>query len=63
MSLTLTVVPGIGVAVTPHFFGANPLSGQVVPDGHGGRGQVLERESALAFAVLGGLDPAGAAAP
>ncbi|HEX6015090.1 MAG TPA: DUF3500 domain-containing protein [Geminicoccaceae bacterium] len=58
VSLTLTVVPGIGVAVTPHFFGANPFSGQVVPDGHGGLARVLERESALAFAVLGGLGPA-----
>jgi Protein of unknown function (DUF3500) len=58
VSLTLTVVPGIGVAVTPHFLGANPLSGRVVPDGHGGLARVLEQESALPFAILHGLPPA-----
>ena len=56
ISLTLTVVPGIGIAVTPHFFGANPFSGKVVPAGHGGLARVLEQESALAFEVVGGLD-------
>ena len=25
VSLTLTVVPEFGIAVTPHFFGANPV--------------------------------------
>ena len=33
VSLTLTVVPGIGIAVTPHFFGANPFSGRWSPTG------------------------------
>lgn len=55
VSLTFTITPGIGVAVTPHFFGANPFSGQVIPDGRGGLARVLERESALAFAIMGGL--------
>ncbi len=55
VSLTLTVVPGIGIAVTPHFFGANPFSRPVVPDGHGGLARVLESESALAFEIVGGL--------
>jgi Protein of unknown function (DUF3500) len=55
VSLTLTIVPGIGLAVTPHFFGANPFSGQVTPNGHGGLAGVLERESALAFELVGGL--------
>jgi len=56
VSLTLTLAPGVGIAVTPHFFGANPFSGLVVADGHGGLERVLERESALAFAVVGGLN-------
>ena len=56
VSLTLTLVPGIGIAVTPHFFGANPFSGKVVADGHGGLARVLEQESALAFELVGGLD-------
>jgi hypothetical protein len=58
VSLTLTLVPGIGIAVTPHFFGANPFSGLVVQDGHGGLARVLERESALAFEIVGGLSAA-----
>lgn len=58
VSITLTIVPGIGIAVTPHFFGANPFSGRVVPDGHGGLAQVLEQESAVAFELVGGLDAA-----
>ena len=57
ISLTLTVVPGIGIAVSPHFFGANPFSGEVVPAEHGGLARVLEQESALAFEVVNGLDP------
>jgi Protein of unknown function (DUF3500) len=58
LSLTLTVVPAIGIAVTPHFLGANPLSGRVVPDAraHGGLARVLERESTLAFEIVNGLD-------
>ena len=55
VSLTLTVAPGIGIAVTPHFFGANPWSRPVIPDGHGGLARVLESESALAFEIVGGL--------
>jgi hypothetical protein len=59
LSLTLTVVPGIGIAVTPHFLGANPFSGRVVQDpAHDGLARVLERESALAFEVVNGLDAA-----
>jgi hypothetical protein len=56
VSLTFTLAPGIGLAVTPHFFGANPFSGQVVPDGHGGLAGVLDGESALAFALVRDLD-------
>ena len=56
VSLTLTLVPGIGIAVTPHFFGANPFSGQVVADGHGGLAAGAGAESALAFELVGGLD-------
>lgn len=59
ISLTLAITPGIGIAVTPHFFGANPFSGRVVPVGHGGLAQLLERESALAFEILHGLNPRG----
>ncbi len=55
VSLTLTIVAGIGIAVTPHFLGANPFSGRVVADGHGGLARVLERESALAFELVNGL--------
>lgn len=55
VSLTLTLAPRIGIAVTPHFFGANPFSGRVVPDGHGGLAPLLAQESALAFAIVGGL--------
>ena len=60
LSLTLTVVPGIGIAVTPHFLGANPFSGRVVGNdhAHGGLARVLERESTLAFEVVNGLDAA-----
>ena len=57
VSLTLTIVPAIGVAVTPHFFGANPFSGEVVDEGHGTLAKVLDRESALAFEIVGGLGP------
>ena len=55
ISLTLTIVPEIGVGVTPHFLGANPYSGEVVPDAHGGLGRVLARESDLAFEIVNGL--------
>jgi hypothetical protein len=43
--------------VTPHFLGANPLSGRVVEDdhAHGGLARVLDQESALAFEVVNGL--------
>ncbi|MGD9509523.1 MAG: DUF3500 domain-containing protein [Geminicoccaceae bacterium] len=58
LSLTVTLAPGVGMAVTPHFLGANPLSGRVVEDGHGGLERVLERESALAFAAVDALTPA-----
>jgi hypothetical protein len=59
LSLNLAVAPGIGVAVTPHFLGANPFSGRVVADpAHGGLARVLERESALAFEIVNGLDAA-----
>jgi hypothetical protein len=61
VSLTFTLVPGVGMAVTPHFFGANPFSGHVVPDGSGCIGGVLERESALAFALIADLPPAALA--
>ena len=58
LSLTLTVVPSVGIALTPHFLGANPLSGRVVEDNHahGGLARVLDQESALAFEVVNGLD-------
>jgi hypothetical protein len=58
VSITVTLVPDIGMAVTPHFLGANPLSGRVVDDGHGGLERVLEQESALAFTVVDLLTPA-----
>lgn len=57
LSVTITVAPGVGVAVTPHFLGANPFSGEVVPDAHGKLARVLEQESGLAFEIVGGLDP------
>ena len=57
VSLSLTLVSGLGIAVTPHFFGANPFSGRVVNDGHGGLECVLERESALAFQIVEDLRP------
>jgi hypothetical protein len=58
LSLTLTIVPEVGVAVTPHFLGANPFSGEVVHGAaaHGRLTRVLEQESALAFELVGGLD-------
>jgi len=58
VSLTFTLVPGVGMAVTPHFFGANPFSGRVLEDpAHGGLAGVLDRESVLAFEIVQGLDP------
>ena len=57
VSLTFTLVPGMSLAVTPHFFGANPFSAPVVPAAHGGLAGVLEREAALAFGLVGDLAP------
>ena len=54
LSVSFTVVPGEGFAVTPAFFGANPA--QVGP-GHRHTGlRVLQREHELAFQLVGGLD-------
>jgi hypothetical protein len=58
VSLTLTIVPEVGLAVTPGFFGANPFSGQVVPGPHGGLAGVLEGQSGLAFEIVRGLGEA-----
>ena len=53
LSLTLTLVPGEGIAVTPAFFGANPAE---VPQGHPHAGlRLLKDEHNLAFALLGSL--------
>lgn len=53
LSLSFTVVPGVGVAATPAFFGANPA---MVPDGHRHRGlRLLDDEHTLAFALIGAL--------
>jgi hypothetical protein len=53
LSLSVTVVPGQGFAVTPAFFGANPAE---VPKRHSHDGlRVLKREHELAFALVGGL--------
>lgn len=58
LSLSLTLVPGVGIAVTPHFLGANPFSGEVVAGPHGGLARVLEQESSLAFELVRGLGEA-----
>lgn len=58
VSLTLTIVPGVGLGVTPHFLGANPFSGQVVPTEGGALARVLEEEADLAFEIVNGLDSA-----
>jgi hypothetical protein len=59
VSFTLTVVPEVGMGVTPNFLGANPFSGRVVAHGHGSLTRVLEEESNLAFELVNGLDPGG----
>jgi hypothetical protein len=56
LSLTFTIAPGTGVAVTPHFVGANPASGQVLGPDHDE--VLLGPETRLAFAVIRGLDAA-----
>ena len=54
LSLTMTSVPGAGVAVTPSFFGANPA---VVPDHHHAHGHELLRvERELAFSLVESFD-------
>jgi len=53
LSLSFTVVPGAGFAVTPAFFGTNPAE---VRDGHRHAGlRVLKREHEVAFQIVGGL--------
>lgn len=53
LSLSFTVDPGYGFAVTPAFFGTNPAE---VGDGHQHAGlRVLKREHDLAFQIVGGL--------
>jgi hypothetical protein len=50
VSLTFTIAPGLGVAVTPAFFGANPAK---VPAGHDHAGmRVLAVEQDLGLALL-----------
>ena len=53
VSLSATVVPGIGVAATPAFFGANPET-VTGPHKHAGL-RVLKAEGVLAFELLSGL--------
>ncbi len=54
LSLTVTLVPGQGVAATPAFLGANPAR---VPDGHDHAGlRVLAAEQDLGFALLDSLE-------
>jgi hypothetical protein len=56
LSLSFTVLPGNGIAVTPAFFGANPAQ---VPKKHSHAGlRVLKREHELAFQLIGGLNAA-----
>jgi hypothetical protein len=56
VSLTFTVAPGLGIAVTPAFFGANPAE---VPAGHEHAGlRVLAVEQDLALALLHDLSGA-----
>jgi Protein of unknown function (DUF3500) len=53
LSLSFTVAPGAGYAVTPAFLGANPAE---VRGGHRHAGlRVLKREHDLAFQIVGGL--------
>ncbi len=57
LSLSFTVAPGIGVAATPAFFGANPAE---VPAGHAHAGlRILGEEHRLAFALMAALDDMG----
>jgi len=54
LSVSVTVVPGLGVGATPAFFGANP---QTVNGKHEHKGlTVLKAEERLAFQLIGGLD-------
>jgi hypothetical protein len=56
LSLSFTVAPGQGLAVTPAFFGANPAE---VKKGHRHAGlRVLKREHEVAFQLIGGLNAA-----
>ena len=56
LSISVTVAPGSGIAVTPAFFGTNPAE---VGDGHEHTGlRVLKREHDLAFDIVGGLNAA-----
>ena len=56
VSLTFTIAPGLGIAVTPAFFGANPAE---VPAGHEHAGlRVLAVKQDLALALLHDLSSA-----
>jgi hypothetical protein len=56
ISLTFTIAPGLGIAVTPAFFGANPAK---VPAGHEHAGlRVLAVKQDLALALLHDLSDA-----
>jgi hypothetical protein len=55
ISLTFTIAPGLGIAVTPSFFGANPST---VPPHHEHAGlRPLAARQDLAFGLLADLDP------
>lgn len=54
LSLSFTVVPGLGFSVTPAFFGTNPAEVRGTHQHSGLR--VLKREHDLAFALIGGLN-------
>lgn len=56
LSLSFTVVPGHGFAVTPAFIGANPAE---IPKEHRHAGfRLLKREHEIAFTLIGGLSAA-----
>jgi Protein of unknown function (DUF3500) len=56
LSLTTTVAPGYGVAITPMFFGANPAT---VPARHQHAGfRLLGDEETAAFGLIGSLEGA-----
>lgn len=56
LSLTMTHVPGQGIAVTPAFFGSNPA---IIPHGHSHAGfELLEVRRRCGFALLASLDGA-----